>query len=173
MNLILSFMIWYDIWYDMIWCDVIFIYCNLVSTRWQWTLNLYENRNESYIKKECYEPPSYGHVVRIGLIGNWFIVITFDCINLHWKYEFVFNTCSWEEAVVTLLIPFACINPTSRWPRKDEGSSSPQLTATHFLHVHQDELGVCLGNDDISKVPIGCFVIKWVSGGQVRCPPMR
>ena len=34
------------IWYDMIWYDMIFIYSNWVSTRWQWSVNLYKNRNE-------------------------------------------------------------------------------------------------------------------------------
>ena len=29
--------------------DVIFIYCNWISTRWQWSVNLYKNREETAI----------------------------------------------------------------------------------------------------------------------------
>ena len=40
-------MIRYDkIRYDMIY-DTIFIYCKWVSTRWQWSVDLYKNRKET------------------------------------------------------------------------------------------------------------------------------
>ena len=45
-------MLWYDmICYDMIWYVRIFIYCIWVSTRWQWSANLYNNRKEAAIYK--------------------------------------------------------------------------------------------------------------------------
>jgi hypothetical protein len=31
------------------WEDMIFVYCNWVSTRWQWSVNLYKNRKETAI----------------------------------------------------------------------------------------------------------------------------
>jgi hypothetical protein len=36
-------MIWYMIWYDMMRYDKIFIYCNWVSTLWQWSVKWYKN----------------------------------------------------------------------------------------------------------------------------------
>jgi len=34
-------------------CDMIFIYCNRFSTRWQWSVNLYKNKKrDSNIQKE-------------------------------------------------------------------------------------------------------------------------
>jgi len=34
--------------------DVIFIYCKWVSTRWQWSVDLYENRKETAQKEKQY-----------------------------------------------------------------------------------------------------------------------
>jgi hypothetical protein len=35
----------------MIWYDIYDIYCGLVSTWWQWSVNLYKNRKETAIYK--------------------------------------------------------------------------------------------------------------------------
>jgi hypothetical protein len=35
----------------MIWCDMVFIYCKWVSTRWLWSVNLYNDRKETAICK--------------------------------------------------------------------------------------------------------------------------
>jgi len=37
----------YDVIYDMI-----FIYCNWVSTRWQWSVDLYKHRKETTQKEK-------------------------------------------------------------------------------------------------------------------------
>jgi len=37
----------FDIWY-------LFIYCNSVSTRWQWSVDLYRNRKETSQKEKQY-----------------------------------------------------------------------------------------------------------------------
>jgi len=34
--------------------DMIFIYCNWVSTRWQWSVDLYKNRKETAQKEKQY-----------------------------------------------------------------------------------------------------------------------
>ena len=43
---------WYDIWY-YVWNDI-FIYCKWVSTRWQWSVELYNNRKETEQKEKQY-----------------------------------------------------------------------------------------------------------------------
>jgi len=42
----------------MIRYDMIFIYCNWISTRWQWSVDLYKNRKETAIYKKRNSRPT-------------------------------------------------------------------------------------------------------------------